>query len=40
MEKSKLCYMDTDTFIIYIKIEDIYADITKDAETKFYTSDY
>ena len=28
------------TFITYIKIEDIYAGITKDAETRFYTSDY
>ena len=23
-EKSKLCYMDTDSFIVYIKTDDIY----------------
>ena len=26
----KLCYMDTDSFIIYIKSEDFYEDITGD----------
>ena len=26
----KLCYMDTDSFIIYIKSEDFYEDITDD----------
>ena len=30
-EKSKLCYMDTGSFIVYIKTEDIYVDIAKDA---------
>ena len=33
-EKAKLCHMDTDSFIVYIKIEVIYADITKDVETR------
>ena len=28
-EKAKLCYIDTDRFIFYIKTEDIYIDITK-----------
>ena len=27
-EKAKLCYMDTDRFMVYIKTEDIYVDIT------------
>ena len=26
-DKSKLCYMDTDSFIIHIKTEDFYKDI-------------
>ena len=39
-EKVKLCYMDTDRFIVYIKTEDIYKDITEDVETRFDTSNY
>ena len=31
-EKAKLCYMDTDSFIIYIKTEDFYEDIANDVE--------
>ena len=34
-EKVKLCYMDTVSFIVYIKTEDIYKDIAKDVETRF-----
>ena len=30
--------MDTDSFIVYIKTEYIYADISKDVQTKFDTS--
>ena len=37
---AKLCYMDTDSFIIYIKTEDIYEDITDDVEKRFDTSNY
>ena len=33
LEKTKLCYMDTDNFTVYIKTEDIYIDFAKDAET-------
>ena len=32
--------MDTDSFIVYIKTKDIYIDISKDVETRFYTSNY
>ena len=39
-EKAKLCYMNTDSLIVYIKTGDIYADIAKDAETRFDTSSY
>ena len=37
---SKLCYMDTDRFIIHIKTEDFYEDIADDVERKFDTSNY
>ena len=39
-EKVKLCYMDTDSFIVYIKTDDIYKDIAEDFETRFDTSNY
>ena len=32
------CYMDTDSFIICIKPDHFYKDITKDAEKRFDTS--
>ena len=32
-EKTKLCYMDTDSFIVYIKTDDVYKDIAEDVET-------
>ena len=38
--KGKLCYMDTDSFIVYTKGDDIYKDITKDVKTRFDTSNY
>ena len=39
-EKAKLLYVDTDYFIVYIKIEVIYVDIAKDVGTRFDTSNY
>ena len=36
-EKVKLCYMDTDNFILYIKADDIYKGIAEDIETRFDT---
>ena len=38
--KTKLCYIDTDSFIIYIKTEDFYKDIADDVEQRFDTSNY
>ena len=29
-EKIKFCYMDTDSFTVYVKTEDSYEDIVKD----------
>ena len=37
-EKSKLCYMDTDSFIVHVKTKDIYKDIAEDVEKIFDTS--
>ena len=36
----KLCYMDTDSFIMNIKTEDFYIDISNDVEKRFDTSNY
>ena len=37
---AKLCYMDTDSFIINIKRKDFYEDIANDVEKKIDTSNY
>ena len=39
-KKVKICYMDTDSFLVYVKPEDIYAHISKDNEARFDTSNY
>ena len=39
-DKAKLCYMDTDSFIIHIRTEDFYEDIAGDVEKWFDTSNY
>ena len=36
----KLCYMDTDSFIVSIKANDFYKDIANDVEKRFDTSNY
>ena len=36
-KKAKLCYMDTDEFIVYRKTEEIHCDISQDIETRFDT---
>ena len=36
----KLCYMDTDSFIMNIKTEDFYKDVANDVEKKYDTSNY
>ena len=36
----KLCYMDTDSFIMNVKTEDFYKDIANDVEKKYDTSNY
>ena len=39
-KKLNFCYMYTDSFIDYIKTDDIYKDIAEDVETRFDTSSY
>ena len=39
-ENIKLCYMDTDSFIIYVKTDDFYKDISNDIDRWFDTSNY
>ena len=36
----KLCYMDTENFIMLIQTEDFYKDIADDVEKRFDTSNY
>ena len=38
--KAKLCYTDTDSFIIYIITENFFEDISNDVEKWFDTSNY
>ena len=39
-EKEKLCYMDIDSFIIYIKADGVYKDITEVVEIRCDISNY
>ena len=39
-EKAKLCYMDTDSFVLNIFTEDFFEDINNNAERWFDTSNY
>ena len=38
--KVKLCYMETDSFIMSIKTNDFYKDISIDVDKRFGTSNY
>ena len=39
-ENSKLCYIDTDSFIAHVKTDDIYINIAEDVETRSDTSNF
>ena len=39
-DKARLCYMDSDSFIIYIETEDFYEDIANDVDKWFDTKNY
>ena len=40
VDRAKLCYTDTDSFVIPIETEDFYKDIANDVERRFGTSNY
>ena len=35
--KAKLCYTDMDSFIVHVKLEDVYADLTGNVEKRLDT---
>ena len=39
-DKARLCYMDTDSFIVNVKTKDFYNDISQDVNKRFDTSNY
>ena len=39
-DRTKLCYTDTDSFVIYIKTEDLFEDISNNVDRWFDTSNY
>ena len=39
-DKARLCYMDTDSFVVNIKTKDFYKDISQDVNKRFDTSNY
>ena len=40
MDNARLCYMDTDSFVINVKTKDFYKDIEKDVKERFDTSNF
>ena len=39
-ENAKLCCIDTDSFTVHVKTDDIYKDIKEDVEKRFDTSNF
>ena len=39
-DKARLCYMDTDSYVVNIKTKDFYKDISQDVNKRFDTSNY
>ena len=39
-ENAEFCYMNLESFIVHVKIDDIFKNIEEDVETRFYTSNY
>ena len=39
-KKAKLCYMDTDSFVVHVKTEDIFKSIAKYVKERYDTSNH
>ena len=39
-ENAKLCYMDTGSFIVHVKTDNIYKDIAEDIKRRFDSSNF
>ena len=39
-ENAKLCYMDTGSFTLHLKTDDVYKDISEGVEKRFDTSNF
>ena len=39
-DRVKLCYMDTDSFVLNVRTEDFYKDISEDVKDRFDTSNF
>ena len=39
-DRAKLCYMDTDSFVLNVRTEDFYKDISEDVKDRFATSNF
>ena len=39
-QSTNLCYMDSDSFIVHVKTNDIHKGIVEDVETRFNTSNF
>ena len=39
-ESAKLCFTDTDNFIVHVKTDDSYKDIAEDVEKRFHISNF
>ena len=39
-ENAKLCYMNTDSFIVHVKTDDVFTDNGEDVEKRFDTSKF
>ena len=37
-ENTKLCYMDTDSFVVHVEADDVFKDIAENVEKWFETS--
>ena len=39
-KKVKLCYMNTDSFVVYMKTDDVYKNVWEDVGTRFGATNY